>query len=56
MPLDDRTRMGARWRAANSSSHSLIACSSPHAFTRMDTAVAGKVEGFVDARIDARLA
>lgn len=55
MLLEDNQRMEARWRAASGNSELLIAPESPHAFNRMGTAVARKVERYVDAWILDRL-
>lgn len=49
MLLEDSERMEERWRAANGNSELLVAPESLHAFNRMDTAVAGKIERFVEA-------
>ena len=51
MLLEDSERMEARWRAASGNSELLIVPESPHAFNRMGTAVAKKVERYVDAWI-----
>lgn len=53
--LEDSERMEARWRAANGNSEMLVAPESPHAFTRMRTAISRKVEAFVDDWITERL-
>ena len=55
MLLEDNERMEARWRAANGNSTILVAPASPHAFNRMKTAIAKKVEVFVDSWILDRL-
>lgn len=49
MLLEDSRRMEGRWRDANDNSELLIAPESPHAFNRMNTAVARKVEHYVEA-------
>ncbi len=49
MLLEDSERMEARWRDANANSELLVAPESPHAFNRMNTAVARKVERYVEA-------
>lgn len=51
MLLEDSERMDARWRAANGNATLLVVPESPHAFTRLNTAVAKKAEAFVDAWI-----
>ncbi len=55
MLLEDNERMEARWREASGNSELLIAPESPHAFNRMGTAIATKVERYVDAWILERL-
>lgn len=55
MLLEDSERMEARWRNANGNSEILVAPESPHAFNRMGTAVAKKVQRYVDAWIMERL-
>lgn len=56
MLLEDNERMAARWQGASDNAELLIAPESPHAFNRMGTAVAKKVEPYVDAWILDRLA
>ncbi|WP_375457982.1 alpha/beta hydrolase [uncultured Enterovirga sp.] len=48
MLLEDNQRMEARWRAANGNSSLLVVPESPHAFNRLPTAIARKVDRFVD--------
>lgn len=55
MLLEDSERMEARWREANGNSELLIAPESPHAFNRMGTAVATKIQSYVDDWIMERL-
>ena len=55
MLLEDNKKMTARWREANGHCELLIAPESPHAFNRMGTAVARKVEHYVDGWILERL-
>jgi len=55
MLLQDNERMEARWRSSNSNSEILVAPDSPHAFNHLGTAVAKKVERYVDAWILKRL-
>lgn len=47
MLLEDNERMAAKWEEASGNSELLIAPESPHAFNRMGTSVAKKVESFV---------
>ena len=49
MLLEDSERMEMRWRDANGNSELLVAPESPHAFNRMNTAIAGKVVRYVEA-------
>lgn len=53
--LEDNQRMAARWQAANGNAHLLVVPESPHAFMLMSTAIARKVETFVDSWIRDRL-
>ncbi|WP_118863262.1 alpha/beta hydrolase [Sphingomonas gilva] len=46
MLLEDNQRMEARWRAANGNAELLVAPESPHAFDRMGTRIAGKIEAY----------
>lgn len=55
MLMEDNERMEARWRAANGNSTLLIVPESPHAFDRFRTAIATKVEAFLDEWIVDRL-
>jgi acetyl esterase/lipase len=52
--LEDSEKMEARWRAANGNSMLIIAPDTPHAFNRLGTAIAAKVEAFVDEWITER--
>jgi len=54
--LEDNQRMAARWQAANGNARLLVVPESPHAFIMMNTAIARKVEKFVDTWILDRLA
>lgn len=49
MLLEDSERMEARWQDANGNSKLLVAPESPHAFNRMNTAVARKIGQYVEA-------
>ncbi len=49
MLLEDSERMDARWQEASGNSELLLAPESPHAFNHMGTAVASKIENYVDA-------
>lgn len=53
--LQDNQRMAARWQAANGNARLLVVPESPHAFIMMNTAIARKVEQFVDTWILDRL-
>ena len=55
MLREDSGRMEARWREANGNSELLIAPESPHAFNRMNTAVARKVGQYVETWMLQRL-
>lgn len=55
MLLEDSERMETRWREANDNSELLIAPESPHAFNRMGTTVATKIQHYVDTWILERL-
>ena len=55
MLLEDNERMAARWRDASGDAEMLIAPESPHAFNRMGTAVATKVQHYVEQWIVAQL-
>ena len=55
MLLEDNERMAARWNEASGNAELLIAPESPHAFNRMGTAVAVKVQRYVEAWIVERL-
>jgi len=55
MLLEDSERMEARWREASGNSEILIAPESPHAFDRLGTAIAKKIEGYTDSWIVERL-
>lgn len=48
MPLEDNERMEARWQQASGNSELLIAPESLHAFNRIGTTVASKIERYVD--------
>jgi hypothetical protein len=48
MLLEDNERMEARWQAANGNATLLVAPDTPRAFDRFATAIARKVEAFVD--------
>ncbi len=54
--LEDNQRMAARWQAANGNARLFVVPESPHAFIMMNTAIARKVEQFVDTWILDRLA
>lgn len=56
MLLEDNERMAARWLDASGNAELLIAPESPHAFNRMGTAIAAKVQRYVEDWIVARLA
>lgn len=49
MLLEDNALMDARWRDANGNSELLVVPESPHAFNRMNTAIARKTRDYVDA-------
>lgn len=51
MLLEDSERMDARWQKASGNSELLLTPESPHAFNHMGTAVARKIEHYVDAWI-----
>ena len=55
MLLEDNERMEARWRAANGNAALLVAPDTPHAFDRFGTAIARKIDAFVDEWIIGRL-
>jgi acetyl esterase/lipase len=55
MLLDDTRKMEARWREANGNSEILIAPECSHAFDRLGTAMAAKIQSYVDAWIVERL-
>jgi len=48
MLLEDSMRMAARWQAASGNALLLVAPDSPHAFDRFGTAIARKIDAFVN--------
>jgi len=56
MLLEDNERMAAKWEEASGNSKLLIAPESPHAFNRMGTSVAKKVESYVADWMHGKLA
>lgn len=54
MLLEENQRMEERWRTANGNASLLLAPASPHAFDRLNTAIAQKVDEYVDRWITDR--
>ena len=53
--LEDNQRMASRWNEANKNAELLLAPESPHAFNRMGTAIARKIEHYVEGWIKDRV-